>query len=158
MCRATVAYVGEGYDAMMAWVQVVRYEAGGGETALVDKAPQLAEADLPYYAYGIRPEFFDAPSMPRAGEVRWNAHAFLVASPDAVMSRTVEPVCGFRWGYRVKGESPGLLPLARAGMADWSAARDVLRERYPSWTFGAAWSPGSCPMPDPPPDRSSPVV
>lgn len=141
ICRASVDYAGEGYNAAMAWVQVIRYGAENeGETVLVDTAPQLAEAGMPYYAWGPNPSFFDAPSMPKRG-VAWMANTFLVKSPDALMSRVVEPLCGFAWGYTTRDEGPAeLLPLTPAEPAAWAPTRAVLRERYPSWSFGPTWA------------------
>lgn len=136
VCRASVAYLGEGYGAFMAWIQIVRYHAGDGEeTVLVDTAPQLSGSGMPYYAWGTNPSFFDAPSTTQGGTV-WMADAFLTASPDALMTRAIEPLCGFSWGYTTPGERPNLLPPVPVEPAAWSSARSVLTTRYPSWNFG----------------------
>jgi hypothetical protein len=55
------------------------------------------------------------------------------------MTRVVEPVCGFRWGYTTRNGTLEMLPLMRANNTTWISARTVLRERYPSWEFGAEW-------------------
>src|SRR6187200_2356602 len=68
---------------------------------------------MPYFAFGVRPTFFDAPSTDDR-DYEFRAAAFLTASPDALMTPVVEPLCGFSWGYRVVDETPHIDP-ARAG-------------------------------------------
>lgn len=140
VCRASVEYPGEGYAAAMGWVQVIRYgtEIDEEQTVLVDTAPQLSDARVPYFSWGVCPGFFDAPSTPQKGII-WKADAFLVATPDALMSRTVQPVCGFTWGYTTH-EGPEPLPLGLADHTTWTAACMVLRPRYPSWHFDPTWA------------------
>lgn len=137
---AKVRYPGEGYGAAMGWVQVVwmREADGGEEQAIVDKPPQLADDGSPYCYWGPEPSFFDAPSTTARLEL-WSAHAFLVASPDAVMTKEVRPVCGFSWGFSNTGLDPEAAPVRPIGDEAWSAARDVLARSYPAWSFGAWW-------------------
>lgn len=134
--QATVEYPAEGYAAVMGWIQVVRHRPAAPEI-LVDVAPQMhaVDAGMPYFAFGVRPTFFDAPSTDDE-EYEFRAHAFLTASPDAVMSPVVEPLCGFSWGYEVVRGKPEIAQLERAGKAEWSWMRSVLEQRYPNWTFG----------------------
>jgi hypothetical protein len=136
--QATVEYPAEGYAANMGWLQVVRYEvrdAGEEESATVfDVPPQLAEVEMPYAAFGIRPTFVDAPAM-GAKEALWDADTFLVYTPDAVLSRVLRPICGFRWGYRLHEGVVLLDPLSIADASDWKRNLSDLRERFSSWTF-----------------------
>ena len=140
VCRASVIYPGEGYHAVMAWIQLVRYrdEGTADETVLVDTAPQLSDARMPYYAYGVNPSFFDAPSL-TGKDITWIADTFLVVSPDALMTKVVNPLCGSRWGYTTHGEQPERLPITEANSAAWSSARAVLGTQYPSWEFCPKW-------------------
>lgn len=137
---ATVRYPGEGYGACMGWVQLVRMrEDGSPETeVIVDKPPQLADDGSPYCFWGPEPSFFDVPSTMARLEL-WSAHAFLVAGPDAAMTKEIRPVCGFVWGYSNLGPEPEAEAVRTIGEEEWSAARDVLAERYPAWRFGAWW-------------------
>lgn len=73
--------------------------------------------------------------MPYQG-VRWVAEAYLATSPDALMTRTVQPLCGFGWGYDTTFRPPELLPLGRLSADAWNSARAVLEKRYPAWEFG----------------------
>lgn len=122
----------------MGWIQVVRHGAGAKQEleTLVDVAPQMRAVDarMPYFAFGVRPTFFDAPSTDDENyELR--AHAFLTATPDALMSPVIEPLCGFNWGYRVINHEPQIAQLEAAGAKEWSWMRSELKPRYPAWTF-----------------------
>lgn len=133
---ATVEYPGRGYAAEMGWIQVIFYSVGSGESAtvLVDKPPQLSDDDSPYFCWGLNPSFFDAPSTPESN-VNWEAHAFLTASPDALMTKVVRPLCGLSWGYKTRDDAVEILPIQRIGPGEWLSARVVLRDRYPRWNF-----------------------
>jgi len=137
--QASVEYPGEGYAAVMGWIQVTaqRWPPTEREELLVDVAPQMsaAGARMPYFAFGVRPTFFDAPSTDDP-DYEFRAAAFLTASPDALMTPVVEPLCGFKWGYRVVDETPHVDPLEPAGAADWAWIRATLERDYPAWTFG----------------------
>lgn len=136
--EAAVEHPAEGYAADMGWLQVVRYESRDpGEeerTTIFDVPPQLAEIEMPYAAFGVRPTFFDAPSTD-AKDVDFDADTFLVYTPDAVMTRVLRPICAFRWGFRVREGDVLLHPLSAAGASDWERNLPGLRERFPSWTF-----------------------
>jgi hypothetical protein len=136
--EATVIHPAEGYRAFMGWLQVLRYDVrDSGEevqTEVVDVAPQLAEVDLPYLVFGIRPTLFDAPCTD-ATSISWAASSFLAYSPDAVMSKNLKAVCGFTWGFRVEDRARTLASLRVATGDDWAAALSVLTERFPAWTF-----------------------
>ena len=138
VCHAMVAFAGEGYASVMGWIQILRFH-GAANGVLVDQPPQLEGTDMPYVYFGPCPSLFDNPFTTQRG-VHWTAEAFLVISPDAVMTRVVQPVCGFRWGYSTEGELTLALPLAEIEPAAWLDACTVLRERYPSWTFLETWA------------------
>ena len=140
--RASVGYPAEGYGSTMGWIQLVYIgkEGEDPEEVVVDLTPQHEDANTPYAFWGFRPLFFDAPSTPRAG-IRWVAEAFLATSPDALMTKTVVPVCGFRWGYATTRRPPELLALEPIGAEAWRHGRAVLTERYPAWDFRDAQEP-----------------
>jgi hypothetical protein len=136
--EATVTHPAEGYRAYMGWLQVLRYDVRdpgeGVQAEIVDVVPQLAEVDLPYLAFGIRPTLFDAPCTD-AMSISWAARSLLGYSPDAVMSKSLKAVCGFTWGFRVEDRARTVAPLQVATGDDWTGALSVLRERFPAWTF-----------------------
>ena len=132
--EASVAYEGAGYLAYMGWIQVLRYRFGDGEVrAEIDRPPAYADIDSPLCASGPCPSFFDAPSTTRTG-VWWRADAFLVVSPDAVMSKTLMPVYGFGWGYDVDGRGAvSVAPCRRLDLAAWAGARSLVTGCHPTW-------------------------
>jgi hypothetical protein len=133
--RASVSFAGEGYAAAMGWIQIVRYGTGEAEdTVLVDLPPQLSEARMPYCYWGVCPSFFDAPSFAQEG-VTWVADAFLTVTPDALMTKIVQPVCGFRWGFKTSQNSSEFLPLEPTDVKAWYRARKILQDRYPDGEF-----------------------
>jgi hypothetical protein len=144
--RAGVSYPREGYAADMGWVQIVRYEVfDPGEeeqTTVFDAPPQLLEVEMPYMAFGLLPSMFDAPSIVGVRDVVWDADTFLVVTPDAVLTRVLRPLCGFRWGYRIEAGEIVIVPVEVAGAADWARNLLGLRNRFPSWTFEDSWAMG----------------
>lgn len=143
LCRATVTFAGEGYAAVMAWIQLLRF-SGATNGVLVDQPPQLEGSGMPYVYWGPCPAFFDNPFTTTRG-VHWTADAFLVISPDAVMTRVVQPVCGFSWGYSTEDKETRALPLTRVDPAAWPAACAVLRPQYPHWEFREEWATEQAP-------------
>jgi hypothetical protein len=133
--EATVEHGAEGYAAVMGWLQVVRYrDDESGEELIVDVAPQLQGAGVPWMSFGVRPAYFDAPST-TSDEAAFRADAFLAVTPDALMTPVAEPLCGFSWGYDVTGGVPARAPLAPAGPERWAAMVPALAAAYPKWTF-----------------------
>lgn len=52
------------------------------------------------------------------------------------MTRVIEPVCGFAWGYDIRDAVPSPTRLLPVETCDWHDVREELRVRLPSWTFG----------------------
>jgi hypothetical protein len=142
--EARVEYPGEGYAGFLGWIQVVRYWVGEQREPTVvapDVAPQMKESAMPYLSFGIAPVLFDAPAFTERNVV-WKAWSFLTQTPDLLMSRIVEPVCGFRWGYEISDGIPTVTPLAAAQRADWLDVMQELRAQLPNWTFSCdEWEP-----------------
>jgi hypothetical protein len=136
--QASVQHPAEGYGADMGWLQIVRYvvrDPGEEQEQVVfDVPPQLSETETPYLAFGVRPTAFDAPSID-AQDVTWDADTFLVYTPDAVLSRVLRPLCGFRWGYVVLDGVVQVAPLSLTEPDDWQRNLPDLRERFTTWTF-----------------------
>jgi hypothetical protein len=136
--EANVQYEGRGYKACMGWLQVVRYTAPeDGDVFMVDTAPQfrgIEGLDFPFVTWGVRPTLFDAPATGKAS-VDWWADAFLVASPDALMTPTIQPLCAFRWGYQVDhdGTVTSRPPQVRDTATAWAEVRDQVQTLHPAW-------------------------
>lgn len=135
--RAEIAYAGEGYRAVLGWLQVITVTDRDGERrSSVDVAPIHRESDTPFAKYGYLPTLFDAPgpNPPRSDET-WVAESWLASVPDVARSRRVRAVLGFRWGYVLTEGRAALLDLQVADANDWRRCRDVLGARYPGWQF-----------------------
>jgi hypothetical protein len=135
--EASVDYEAEGYAAFLSWIQVVRmWTADTTEPeASCDVAPQMRGTGVPFMSFGVLPLLFDAPVITEP-RVKWRAIAFLTATPNVAMTKVIEPVCGFEWGYDVdEGEVSAVAPSV-AGSDQWSAAcTEVLMSEYPEWHF-----------------------
>jgi hypothetical protein len=144
--RADVTYDGDGYAAVLGWVQVVWMSMVGEATerVMVDVAPSLIGSGFPFVSFGVEPTMFDAPSTTHR-DVGWVARTFLTASPDRLMTRVVAPVIGFRWGYTVAAGEVAVDALAPASTEDWILTRGVIAAQFTDWDFWeASISHGSC--------------
>ncbi len=141
--NASVTYGGIGYNAMMGWIQILTYSKSSDKnpTIIVDHPPQMEDSNSPFCFWGPIPTLFDAPSMfntenKRARNVTWRADSFLVASPDALMSKIIFPVASFSWGYKTDGNGKvSISDLEDTKLRSWKANTSLLREKYPKWTF-----------------------
>jgi hypothetical protein len=139
VCRATVTYPADGYAAIFGWTQLVRSTdtaTGGFE---MDPIAIYRDVATPFAWYGIRPELFDAPARDPRADMDWEAHSFLCISPDAVLTRQVQAIAGFSWGFRITGEDICFTPPATLEPHAWDSHLGVLRTGYPEWTFDAGF-------------------
>jgi hypothetical protein len=132
ICSASLRYHGHGLNAVMGWIQIISREYDGA--VAVDLAPNLDHTD-PFYTYGYLPTFFDAPANPDHPDGTWQADTFLVVVPDVIRSRTVTPLAGFSWGYRLRGGHPSLLDVTPTPTTPWPTHRPLLTTTHPTWTF-----------------------
>ncbi len=66
--------------------------------------------------------------------VNWTADAFLVASPDGVMTKTIVPIASFSWGYNTdKDKKVTFIGPKNTRVSDWSKFSKMLNKLYPSW-------------------------
>jgi hypothetical protein len=139
VCRATVTYPADGYAAIFGWTQVVRSTdtaTGGFE---MDPIAIYRDVATPFAWYGIRPELFDAPARDPIADMDWEAHSFLCISPDAVLTRQVQAIAGFRWGFSIAGQDISFARPATLNPQAWDNHLDLLRNDYPEWTFDAGF-------------------
>ena len=146
--EATVSYEGEGYEAVMGWIQVVRIHVAGtseplvpetekappGEHVWVDGPPNLRGLGVPFVSLGPRPTLFDAPASTES-RVRFVADSFLTASPDGLITPTSQPCLGLRWGYSTLSDGIELIGPVEIGAAEWRQALPTLEAQFPRWTF-----------------------
>ena len=124
---AEVDYPGSGPRGIFYWIQTVEHaHADGGHDTGVDSIHP------PFYSFGYRPAFMDAPANPGHPDMDWIARAFLVEDPRVVGSSTFRPLAGFVWGYRLRdGRVEHLLELRRVEEEDWDAVREVYARELP---------------------------
>jgi hypothetical protein len=65
----------------------------------------------------------------------WECHSYLCISPDAVVSRRVQAVMGFSWGFTIAGGDITVSRAAPLGPTAWDDRLDLLRASYPTWRF-----------------------
>jgi hypothetical protein len=141
VCRATVAYPAQGYAAVFGWTQMVRSTDSAHDRFEMDPIALYQQIPTPYAWFGVRPEFFDAPSRDSRYDMTWEAHSFLCVSPDAVITRHVQAIAGFSWGFAVTGADIMFAPPAALPPQAWDRHLDLLRTDYPQWTFDKGYLP-----------------
>lgn len=139
VCRATVTYPAQGYAAMFGWTQMVRSTDSAPDRFEMDPIALYQQIPTPYAWFGIRPELFDAPSRASRYDMTWEAHSFLCVSPDAVLTRHVQAVAGFSWGFTINQQHITFTPPAALGPPTWDSHLSLLRTDYPSWTFDSGY-------------------
>jgi hypothetical protein len=142
VCRASVTYPADGYAAVFGWTQLVRSTDSGQGRFEMDPIAIYQEIPTPYAWFGLRPELFDAPARGSRPDMDWEAHSFLCVSPDAVITRRVQAIAGFRWGFTVASADITISPSAALGPAAWDSHLDLLSTEYPAWSFDRGYLPG----------------
>jgi hypothetical protein len=145
ICRATVTYPADGYAAVFGWTQLVRSidaDADAGANGFeLDPIAIYRDVPTPFAWYGLRPELFDAPSYETRDDQTWEAHSFLCVSPDAVLTRRVQAIAGFRWGFAVTGADITVARPAPLEAQAWDGHLGLLRASYPQWAFDPGYLP-----------------
>jgi len=135
VCRASVTYPADGYAAIFGWTQMVRSTDAAAGDFEMDPIAIYNEVDTPFAWYGMRPELFDSPARDSREDMAWECHSYLCISPDAVLSRRVQAVAGFSWGFTIAEGDIAFTAAAQLGPATWDSHLGLLRASYPSWTF-----------------------
>jgi hypothetical protein len=137
VCEAVVETDLAGYAAAFGWIQVVRSsdDATGGTAYDLDPLTLFRDVDTPFAFFGIRPVFFDAPFRATRDDLTWEAETFLCVLPDAVMSRSVLGVAGFRWGFALRGGELTLQEPTPLDRVAWTRHIPMLAGAHPSWRF-----------------------
>jgi len=136
-CTASVSYQGDGYLAMMGWVQLVRSTDAESSDFEMDPYFLFPDVDSPYAFYGYMPTLFDGPGRVHRDDMDWEAHSFLAATPLAYKARVVTPLVGFSWGFSIRGGLVELIPPAPLPPSAWLGHRTYLHATYPNWQFAS---------------------
>ena len=139
VCRATVTYPAEGYAAMFGWTQMVRSTDSDPDRFEMDPIALYRQVLTPYAFFGVRPELFDAPSRDSKYDMDWLAHSFLCVSPDAVLTRHVQAVAGFSWGFTITRRTITFARPAALGPETCDSHLDLLKTSYPGWIFDSEY-------------------
>jgi hypothetical protein len=139
VCRATVTYAAEGYAAMFGWTQMVRSTDSAPDRFEMDPIALYQQIPTPYAWFGVRPELFDAPSRDSRYDMTWEAHSFLCVSPDAVLTRRVQAIMGFSWGFTINQQDMTFTPPATLGAETWDTHLELLSTSYPDWIFDSGY-------------------
>lgn len=134
MCEATPIVDLHGYAAACGWIQLVRSSDASGEFEL-DPLSLFRDAGSPFAFFGVKPTLFDAPFRETRHDLTWTAHSFLCAVPDAVMSKSAEPVAAFSWGFTVANATIEIEPAKALRLDAWNQHLPLLRASFPDWTF-----------------------
>ena len=124
---------------MFGWTQMVCSTDSAPDRFEMDPIALYQQIPTPYAFFGIRPELFDAPSRESRYDMAWQAHSFLCVCPDAVLTRRVQAVAGFSWGFTINHQDITLAPVAVLGSEAWNSHLNLLRTSYPSWNFDSGY-------------------
>jgi hypothetical protein len=134
ICRANVRYAADGYASVFGWTQMVR-SSDATDDFEMDPIAIYDGVATPYAWFGLKPEAFDAPSRDSRYDLDWDAHCFLCVSPDAVLTREVQAVAGFSWGFTVSRSKIRFAPPRVLNADHWNSHLPLLRRSYPEWRF-----------------------
>jgi hypothetical protein len=137
MCEATPVIDLDGYAGTCGWIQLVRSSDASGEFEL-DPLSLFRGVETPFAFFGVRPTLFDAPFRADRYDLTWTARSFLCAVPDAVMSKVVEPVLGFEWGFTVEADAITIVSPSPLQLAAWDEHLPLFQATFPNWTFATA--------------------
>lgn len=105
----------------------------------MDPIAIYAEVATPFAWFGVKPEAFDAPSRESLYDMDWEAHCFLCVAPDAVVTRRVQAICGFSWGFAIHDEHVRFAAPTILGREAWDEHLHLMRASYPTWTFDTGY-------------------
>ena len=137
VCTATVTYAGEGYNATLGWVQLVRSTDGGtgGERFELDPFELLGRSSHPFCFFGFAPTLFDAPSRPLREDMDWKAESFLCFIAANAEGSEVRAILGFGWGFSIRGGTISLDPPSELAAPEWDKHVTLLRREHRTWDF-----------------------
>jgi hypothetical protein len=139
VCRASVTYPADGYAAIFGWTQMVCSTDAATTGFEMDPIAIYNNVDTPFAWYGTRPLLFDAPSRDSHEDMSWECHSYLCISPDAVLSRRVQAIAGFSWGFTIADSQISFAHAVALESAAWDGHLGLLRAGYPSWTFDGGY-------------------
>jgi hypothetical protein len=133
-----VNYAGDGYAAILGWIQLVRStdNASLGARFEPDPVEAIGVTPHPFAWFGLTPTLFDAPSRTTKDDLDWVAHSFLAFVGGPFEARAL---MGFAWGFKVAARDISLVEPAPLEATRWDEHLSTLRQAHPTWTFAAGY-------------------
>jgi hypothetical protein len=72
----------------------------------------------------------------------WEAQSFLCVSPDAVLTRHVQAIVGFSWGFTISHHDITFSQPVVLKPDAWDSHLGLLRTSYPDWIFDSGYLSG----------------
>jgi hypothetical protein len=69
-------------------------------------------------------------------------NSFLCVAPDAVLTRHVQAIAGFSWGFTINHDDITFAPPAALEPEAWDSHLDLRRTSYPDWIFDSGYLSG----------------
>lgn len=91
----------------------------------MDPLALFRDVATPFAFFGIAPTLFDAPFRESRYDLVWKARAFLAASHDGVMSKTIHPLAAFEWGFTVAEGAIIIDDPTELSVATWNEHRQL---------------------------------
>jgi hypothetical protein len=141
VCVAEIEFSGEGYEAALGWLQLVREQIKGEPRADFELDPLrlFTGLPMPFAWFGIKPTLFDAPLRRDRRDREWVAHSFLCYSPSGVATREISAVLGFSWGFVQTSEQVEISDPEQIPSSLWDAHHDLLTDTYADWIFNSGY-------------------
>lgn len=121
-----------GYASMYGWTQLWKQD---DEDWRFDWAPVQTGLNWPFIWFGPEPRLFDGPTRVGVTNLDWTARSFVTYIDDSLMTRCVQCVVGFEWGFWIRDGKIAIKPLKRLESTDWDTFGGYLRETFPGWEF-----------------------
>lgn len=131
--RGTVSFPhSRAYASIYDWIQITNTR---GEPWVMDNYPMFEDSTSPFMYWGSEPTLIDAPNRSNVEKYDWTARSFLCYTPDVGMTKRVVPIMAFEWGFWIENYKPYVKELRQPEVSCWNPHLEVLRGRYPKWTF-----------------------
>lgn len=131
--RGTVSSpISRTYASIYGWLQITN---APGEPWVMDNYPMFEDLNSPLIYWGSEPTLVDAPNRSNVERYDWVARSFLCYTPDVGMTKRVVPILAFEWGFWIEDYKPYVKELRQLEILSWNDHLEMLRGRFPKWTF-----------------------
>lgn len=135
VCEAKVESNNSGYASMYGWTQLVKDSNTDSKTWEFDDLPITKNLNWPFCWFGSHPTLFDGPFRKGISTIDWTCRSFLTYIDSTVLSKNINHVYGFEWGFQITDGIVSLKKLKELEPADWNDHVEYLSATFPGWTF-----------------------